>query len=292
VILARNVVYRVNQAQFADERLTGLMARLPDIPGVRTAEISGEAFIRGAGAAYSASVKPELDAILRACGLAATGTFTVGAEKWEYKPQSGATIGESVTAALFTEVGTGAGPQGKIIGAFGTARLQGRAGEPAVLAFRLLGLYVAPGDVALVTGSVPTVQPPVFKSGAVTFGGVSHRAASLELDFGNDLQQLDSANDAQAVAAVLIAGRRPTITTDPELVATATYNAHGKRDAGTLDAASYQFGTAQYNRLKASAPKFQITDITDGQRNGVRIWNLAALLSASAGGDEYTLLYD
>ncbi|MBI4637679.1 MAG: hypothetical protein HY727_15180 [Candidatus Rokubacteria bacterium] len=288
LIEVRNIVFRVTQEQFRDERISGAITDLPDIPGARSAVLSFEALLRGAAVAYSASVKPEVDALLRACGLAATGSFGVGTEKWDYKPQSAATIGESVTAALFVENA----PQGKLLGAFGTARFMNRVGQPAVLAVTLTGLYVAPADIALLTGTISTVQPPVFKSGAVTVAAYTPRVASFDVDLGNDVQLIQSANDAQGVAGVLIAWRRLLATLDPEAVTVATFDWHNKRDLGTLLATTWQVGTTQYNRIKYNAPKLQVLDITDIQRNGLRAYQIAAKLNANTGGDELTITAD
>lgn len=289
IVPMENVAYASVQEQHPDNRLTGLVAQLPDIAGGRQASIRGEAKLRGAGAAYSASVKPEVDALLRACGLAAAGSFTGGAEKWDYTPQSGATIGESVAAAMYVENAT----QGKILGAFGTGRITCRAGAPAMFAASLTGLYGAPTDVSLITATLPTVIPPVFKSGVVTFDGVTTlRVSAVEVDLGNSLMYLPSANDAQAFAGVIIADRRLTLTLDPEAVTAAVYDFHAKRDAATRVAVSWQVGTVQYNRLKFSAPKVQILEINQVQRNGLLAYQLACLLSADAGGDEFKISAD
>lgn len=289
IVPMENVVYTSFQEQHPDNRLTGLVAQLPDIAGGRQAGIRGEARLRGAGVAYSASVKPEVDAILRAMGLVATGDFTVSAEKWDYKPQSGATLGESVAAAMYQENAV----QGKILGAFATGRISARAGAPAMLDTTLAGLYGAPTDVSLITATLPTAIPPVFKSGAVTFDGVTTlRVSAVNLEIGNALRYLPSANDAQAFAGVIIENRRLLLTLDPEAVTAATYNFHAKRDAATRVAVSWQVGTVQYSRIKFSAPKVQILELSQVRRDGVLAYQLACLLSANTGGDELTLTFD
>lgn len=292
IIWARNIAFKVNQEQVRDERIAGLLLDLPDIPGARSATLSFETILRGAAAAYSATVKPEVDALLRGLGLAAAGSFGVGTEKWDYTPQGGATIGESVTAALFAENSV----QGKLLGAFGTGRLSARAGGELILAVTLTGLYVAPAAVTLITGTVPAVQPPIFKSGAVTVGAVLHKISTFDLDVGNDVQVVPSANDAQAVGSVIIAGRRFGLTMDPEAVVPGTYDWHAKRDApsnnGQGEAAAWQVGTVQYNRAKFSAPRTQVLDISETQRNGIRAFAVAAKLNATSGSDELTITFD
>lgn len=288
IVLVENAVFTALQEQARDERLSGLVAQLPDIPGGRTASIRGDAKLRGAGVAYSASVKPEVDALLRSMGFAAAGAFGVGTEKWDYTPQSGATLGESVTAGLYHENA----PTGVILGAYGRGRIAMRAGAPAVISAELTGLYVEPTTETLLTATLPTVMAPVFRSGVVTFDAVTtFRVSSVDLDIGNDLQYLPSANDAQAYAGVIIADRRLVLTLDPEAVAVATYNFANKRDTQARVAVSWQIGTVQYNRILFSAPKVQILSIAETRRNGLLAYQLTCLLNADVGGDELKISF-
>ena len=73
--------------------------------------------LRGAGAAYSASVKPKCDALLRMGGFAAAGSFTGGLEKWTYTFRSDAGTFESFSCYLYR-----AGKNYKLLGARGFPR--------------------------------------------------------------------------------------------------------------------------------------------------------------------------
>lgn len=288
VIFARNIAFRVTQQTVPDMRIGGLVAQLPNIPGARSATLSFECFLKGAGAAYSATVKPEVDALLRALGFSAVGSFVLSSEKYTYTPQAGATLGESVTAKLIVENA----PSGTLLGAFGTGRILHRAGEPAVLAVTLTGKYVLPADVAMITGTLPSLQPPVFKSAVVTIDSILHKVSAIEVDLGSEIMVLQDANDAQATGDVVITGRRITATMDPQAVAASTYDFNAKRDAGTLIAASWQVGTVQYNRVKLSGPKMQIVDLASQQRTGVRAHQLTTLFTPSVGSDELSIVFD
>jgi hypothetical protein len=288
VIFARNIAFRVLQGQVRDDRIGGLVATLPDIPGTRAAQTAAESFLRGFGAAYSAGNKPEVDALLRALGFSSTGSFTGGAEKYTYVPQSGSTMGESVTVQFVVENA----PTGKPLGCFGTGKISARAGENGIFAYTLTGLYQEPADVAMINASVPTVQIPQFKAGIVTIGGTTFKVSGFDLDFGNDIQLVPSANDAQGYGECIIANRRIQLIVDPEAVSAATFNFHNKRDTASLLAASWQIGSAQYNRIKFSAPKLQIIDIQEVQRQGLRAYQLTCLCAASAGGDDLSIVFD
>ncbi len=287
IVFARNIAFRVVQAQFRDDRIAGASAQLPDIPGARAASVSFECLLHGAGAAYAANVKPEVDAILRALGYAAAGSFTGGSEKWTYTPQAGATMGESVSVQFVVENA----PSGKLLGCFGTGRISARAGEPGVLAVTLQGLYQTPADVSMITAAPSSVQQPQFRAAAVTLDGQTCKVGMMELDLGNDVQLKASANDAQAYDGCVLNRGRIQATFDPEAVAGSTYNFHSKRDTGALVTAAWQLGTLQYNRVLFSAPKLQYLDVSETQRQGLRAYQLACLLVASSGGDELSIVF-
>lgn len=287
IILARNPAWRAIIEQHRDERQAGLPEQYPDIVGSRQFELTFEALARGAGAVYSAGVKPELDPIYRACGLSSTGSFGAGAEKYTYEPQVGATMGESITAAVFSENA----PQGKLAGAFGTARLVFRAGAPLAVAPRLMGLYTEPTDVALITASLSIVIPPIFASGAVTIDGVARDVSAMELDLGSDVQSIASGNSASAIEGFHIANRRITLTLDPRQVTVATYNWFNKLTAGTRVVATWQVGTVQYNRIKFTANQLQFTEISEVIRNGVKAFQVTAFL-ASGASPSLSVVYD
>lgn len=289
IILARNVEAIIMQQMSPDDRLMGLVTRLPDLPGARHVEIRGEAFVRGAGSAYSASVRPEIDLLMRACGHSSTVDTTAGQEKVTYAPLTGATMGESVRAAIYTEVGTGAGPRVVAVGAHGTGRLISRVGEPTVFEFRLIGVYAAPTDDTLLAASLPSVLPPTFK--AATVSPTSWLVSEMTLDLGATWQLDQAASAAEGVRGVFLAERRPTLTADPQYVTLATYNPDSLRNAATGQTVQYQVGSVQYNRIQVTANSARVTDIRTINRNGVRAYRLELLLAAPTTGDAYTIVF-
>jgi hypothetical protein len=60
-------------------------------PNGRTASVPFKAEVKGAGAAYSASVLPSIHTLLRICGFDDTLTTTAGVEKHAYTPTPGPT---------------------------------------------------------------------------------------------------------------------------------------------------------------------------------------------------------
>lgn len=290
LILARNVEATIVQQMTPDDRLTGLVTRLPDIPGTRHVEIRGEAFVRGAGSAYSASVRPEIDALLRACGHSATVDTTAGQERVTYAPLTGTTMGETVRAAIYTEsAGAGAGPRVVTVAAHGTGRFISRVGEPTMFEFRLVGLYSAPTNETLLTASIPSVAPPPFKGAAIT--PASWSVTEMTLDLGATWQLDLAAESQEGFRGVFLADRRPTLTADPQYVALATYDPYTLRNAATAQTVQYQVGAAQYNRMQITANAARVIDVRTINRNGIRAYRLELLLAAPTTGDAYTIVF-
>ena len=289
VLALRDVAVATPREMFADERQSGLIWPLPGIPGIGETIVSGQALLAGAGAAYSASVKPSVDAVLRAMGFAAAGSFVASSEKWTYTPLNAATMGESVTAALYAENA----PQAKLTGGMATGRISGRTGNPDALALSLRGRYVTRADVTAVTANPSTVQPPVSKAAVFTWAGITTlRLWEFTVDFGTTIGRALSASGADGVAGFFLSPGGMTATFVIEQVPVATYDLPARLADAALVAASWQTGTAQYNRIKYTAPKVQVTGLEQTIREGLLCWQVTARLTPSVGADELTILFD
>lgn len=293
----QNVGWRVNQEQFVDERISGLIYGRPDIVGLRSVELTGEILLRGTNTSSSGTT-PEADPLLRAMGLA--GTYSTATGGWTYTVDN-STMGESVSAALYHENA----PVGWALGAFATARIQLRVGAPAVVAFTIRGKYEAPSSGALITGTPSTIIPPTFKGSnlRVSTSSYAPRLANVEVDVGNSLEFVTDAGstDFSGVAGAIIENRRSLITLDPEVVAPSVYNWHAKRDTPGTTSVGYQIGdtlnwalgstAVPYNYISFQAPRFQVLNITPGQRNGTNIYNIAGKLNAATSQGELSIVF-
>ncbi len=297
ILEVANVTYRANQEQFVDERIAGTIYARPDIPGMRTVEMTGEILLRGTNSSSSGTT-PEADRLLRAIGWEQTYSTSLGT--WSYS-NTQTTMGESVTASLFAENA----PVGKSLGSFATGRVRMRVGEPAVLAFTIRGKYQAPSTADLITATPSTIIPPTFKGAnlRVSTSSYAPRLANIEVDLGSVLEYVTDAGSTNGagVAGAIIENRRALITLDPELVSTTVYDWHAKRDSpgttsvglGLGDSLTWGIGSTanQYNYINFTAPRFQVLDITPGQRSGTNSLNIAGKLNAATSATELTIQF-
>lgn len=279
-----------------DNKLTdvargGTMSILPPAePGPRHLEVSFRIPLRGAGAAYSATVLPKAAPILRACGLQQTVTTTLGLEKAEYKPRSSGF--ESVSLYYYVD-----GLLYKLLGARGSVNLVSRTGGPMYAECRMQALWADPADAAIVapTGE-PTVLHPALLSSLLQLGTENYAAAieNINLNLNQTLVAAPDSAKADGIGGIHIVGREPNGSMDPEAALVATFGYYGKLKAATKMDLSYQHGSAQYNRIKASCPQVVLSDVQPGDRSGITTFTTPfdIVSDAAAGDDELTLTFD
>lgn len=269
----------------------GSLSKIPNAaPGERHWMVNLKVPLRGAGAAYSTSVKPKISPLLRACGLQETVTTTGGAEKVVYVPRS--TGFESISLHYNWD-----GLLYKLLGAFGTVNFVCKSGGVAFAEFQFRALYAAPTDVAIVlpTGE-PTVVHPIFQSGAFQIGTENYASpfSNINLNLNNTLTPSIDPSSATGVSAINLLNRVPNGSFDPDAVLKATFDWHSKWENGTLMDMSFQIGTAQYNRIKFSCPEVQSSDVKPGNRSDLGLFTVPFNLvsDTSAAEDELSISFD
>ena len=274
---------------------TGAGSLLPGVTGARRIEAHVEQLLRGAGAAYSASVKPKADALLRAGGFAAAGSFGVGTEKWDYTLRS--TAFESFSTYLYVAGDGTSTVLHKLLGSRCLPQLKFPLGEQARLIAELRAVWTDPADAALVvpTGEV-TIQYPVMLASALQISTENFAAkhAEITLDPGRRIEPRQDATAANGYAGMeMVADRAPTLTFEAEATLEGGFPFWAKRKAGTQMDCSFQCGTAQYNRVKVVIPVMQFEGLEYGDRNGIPIYRATCLLTDPAGGNaEVTVTFD
>ncbi|MFQ5765769.1 MAG: phage tail tube protein, partial [Rhodospirillales bacterium] len=251
---------------------SGFLGRLRSMSGVEVFGLTFDIQVRGAGAAYSASVVPDIHNPLRAAGMLATLDATPSAEKYTYTPRSSGF--ESFTVKVVHENG----PTHIGLGCFGNVAFRGVAGQPGIASVTLAGILAAEGTLALVTKAPTTLQPPVLKSAAFQIDAANFAAnvQNVALDLGAAVNVQEGMNAAGGLAGLFIADRDPGGSFDPEVVAAATYDWFTKwKDKPAAVDLGWQWGAAQYNRCKVTMPEITIQERAWGERNAMRAFDVA-----------------
>lgn len=135
-----------------------------------------------------------------------------------------------------------------------------------------MGVYSDVSDVALLSGvTYEETLPPVMKGTTPAFASYEPVLANVEQNMGNVVALRESMAAAAGAISARITGRRPTARFDPELDSVANFDFYGRLKNGTTFYAELSWGSVAGNRFKAIWSQVQITDVTEGDRNGISV---------------------
>jgi len=259
------------------------LSKLADTVGSQLAKITFKVELKGAGAAYSASILPALGKYLRGCGFSQTVDTALGAEKVTYQPASSGV--PSITIGCYED-----GVLKRIIGARGNVKFTGKVGEPVYADFDFLGVWDGITDTSMISPAYEGTIPPVLLSAAFNVGAYSAVISGFDIDIANALYLRESVNTASGYFSAIISDRKPNGSFDPEMVAVATHDWYGRWKAGTIGALNIGVvGAAQYNKFKITAPKVLYTKVAEADRTGLAVASTNFQLAMDTGDDEVVL---
>jgi hypothetical protein len=298
ILLAENPIFKIGYAHDGTRALPpgtmGFQNRVA--PSGRIAEGPLKFEPRGAGAAYSASVLPGVHTLLRAAGLDAVITTTLGLEKVAYTPTPGPQSFASVQLDLFSR-----GQQYSLNGVYGDMSFGAVGPTVPVLEIPIKGLVggiaVSPGGsigTLLTYGTQKDLLPPKAINMGFTYGAVaSLKLKSWSLKLGRTSnQRLDQ--NAGGHAGFAISTRAPMFEFTIENEALTMIDPYTLRDGSTTAAIAFTLGGVQYNRIRFAAPAAQIVDISDETEDPTATIKVTCQLNPSAVGltDEFSLTFD
>lgn len=246
-----------------------LMPVAPGIPRGRVVRGTLNMELRGFAAAYSATDKPEADALIRGSGFSATVDVTVSAEKWTYAQEDSGF--ESYTLWAY-----GAGNVYKINGCRSVMVWPITAGELNILRFEFIGFL----DTAPATASLPSqtfgAQVPQSAVGmSFTVGGWSPDIVTGEFTTGGNLVIKPSGNDSTGFSEVQFSHFDPRVTFTAPTLALATYDPYADVQAATTRAIDWTVGGSQYNRADlAVASAYLVSEPTHENQDDFTAWGL------------------
>ncbi len=232
---------------FLNQRLSASGSILPEAPAPRTGRKVSLGILwdaRGAGAAYSASVLPEADALFRSCGLARTDDFTVSSENVIYNQANTGHDSCTIHAYAGTKLY-------KIVGCRGSVRWGIEAGAFGVIGFDMQGLLIAaPTEVANPSITLDATVPPTAVGLSESIGSWTPDLVSAEFNQNATVVQLPSANATDGIAGFEISEVNPQYTASAKLATIATFDPWATMKAATAVTLDRTLGTVQYNRIK------------------------------------------
>jgi hypothetical protein len=163
----------------------------------------------------------------------------------------------------------------KFFGCRGNMSLNVRSGGPGRMSFRFTGLYLSKTDAAIVTPTLQSTRPPIWRDasdngyGAMLINRHLSGVASFSLDLGNQLTYPDQPNAQEGFDPGEITRRRITGSLDPIETLIATRDIMADFRAGTTRIVHARWGSTAGNRLGITIPAAQYLNQQPGDRGGL-----------------------
>lgn len=200
------------------------------------------------------------DTFLPACGWVKTGqVFTPRTEV------PGTNV-KTLTIAVYQD-----GMRKILSGSAGTFTMLNPTGRTAVFNFDFMGIWQAPTDVAILAPTYPTDLGLRYASSTTTWDSVALCLENITLDSGNTVILKECAGSVSGYDYAIITNRVVTVTGNPESKLVATQDRFGKLILNSEAALTWNLDGPTNSVLTIAAPKAQIIDIKEGDRNGLVI---------------------
>lgn len=204
---------------------------------------------------------------------------------------------DSVTLDMQYPDDSGQSIRHRLIGARGTVSVNAAVGEFPTFDFEFTGTYVDQVDEPTLTGTFEDVDPAQVEYAALALAqryGEKETglcASTWSIDMANDIQIRDCINASNATEGAFLTAREPTISYDPESVLAAVEPIWSYLENGSSVEWWVRHGTVDGNTVLFHAPNHQITGISYGDRNNIRIFEIDGSLARLNGNDELQILF-
>lgn len=237
--------------------------------------------IKGSGGAVDDV--PELGTLLRGCGF---GETIAPATDVQYQPVS--TGHESLTIYYFQD-----GIRHIMVGCRGNASFNLETGALGKISFTFTGHLVDVTDVALPAAPVYQVNvPPPLINVPFSIGAYSAIINALAFDVSNTVATPPDMSASDGYSEIRITQRDVQGSYDPEAVLIAVNDPYTELQAGTLLAVTTGvIGSAVGNRIQVDMPAAFEKDISPGDRDGIRTYDIPLGFAEDTGDDEVLLTF-
>lgn len=239
-----------------DREGSGSFNYLTAIPQGQTATVTFKTDLAWDGTATEPTI---FSVLMPACG------WTESTNVWKPRSEAPGTNVKTLTIGVYVN-----GVLKTIKGAVGTWVMTLPTGRMITLEWTFTGVYVEPTDTAIIAPTYPTDTPLRFAAAtACSFNSVAMKVEQVTIDAGNEVVMLEDATQSSGFLHGIITNRRPTITANPEAVLVATQNRHNIWTTSTAYTVQITLDGPSTSTLGITAPKAQIINIQEGDRNRI-----------------------
>jgi len=243
--------------------------------------ISLEVELKGSGAVGTA---PEFGVLFEACSYVESIAAGIAVS---YAPTSTTADQESVTVWYYQD-----GLLHKLTGCRGTFSVNIETGAIPMATFTLTGHSVAPIDAAIVIPTLDATEPVAVKGNAFTVGGYAAQISSLAFDAGVEVATPSSMSADDGFGEVFVGKRDLNGSFDPEMELVAANDFYGDLvDGSKLALASGSIGSVAGNIFDITMPAVYYRDASNGDRDGIRTYELPFGAVEDTGDDEMLIVF-
>jgi len=266
------------------------LSPLSPLMGKKYVEITFTTELRSNGTTQNGDIAPRVGDLFEACAMLETihAEASGGADDGYVKYTPISENLKSVTIYAYFD-----GLLHKITACEGTWEIVMDAGQIAKINWTFKGFYQTPIDEALPSGVVyDSPVPPVVLNAGFKINNVSTLVVqSVAVALNNVISQRDDVNAASAIKGFLITDRAGGGSFNPEAVLKATYDFYGDWEEATARALEITIGSTPGNIIEIAAPKVTLDNITPGDRDGIRVFDIPFSLAEDSGDDEISITF-
>ncbi len=222
----------------------------------------------------SGSLDATIAALLQGCGMK---------DNSGYKPTSSVADQKTLTIHVWRD-----GKKKGIYGAMGNVRIEAEYGKTVYLNFEYTGKWVAPEDDALPSFTPTTQAPMKMAGGTFTLGGAEKAISRYELNMGCQVVTRPNPNKTEGIQCYIVSDHEESLNFDPESEAVAVYDIDGIWSAETEFAVILAV-TNGTDTATITCPKAQYTEVPEGERDGIDIYEVTCQCNNNSGDDAVSI---
>ena len=243
--------------------------------------ISIDIELKGSGAAGTA---PEFGVLFEACSYVETVSAGVSVT---YDPTSTTADQESVTVYYYQD-----GLRHILTGCRGTFSVNLETGAIPMATFTLTGHSGDPTDTAMVVPTLDSTVPVAVKGNAFTIDGYGADISALTFDAGVEVSTPASMKEADGFGEVFVGKRDLQGSFDPLMELVATEDFYGNFTSGLqMPLATGTIGSTAGNRFAITMPAVYYRDVANGDRDGIRTYEMPFGAVEDSGDDEVSIVF-
>ncbi len=177
----------------------------------------------------------------------------------------------------------------QLVGAAGTFQIVCPTGDMVYCDWTFTGVWQPVTDTALLSPTYPNDKPLRYATATTQFNSNNLCVEQITFDAGNTVTLRECAASAAGFDYAVITNRAPTITANPESQLVATRDDYGDWLASTEAEFSVTLDGISTSTIEISAPKAQITNVQEGDREGIQIDDITYSCNKNGATDDQEL---